>query len=118
VTGTTQYVIEVCHETEGRTSATVVIEMKRASTHDLARLLGTAVGTGNVCVVVDLGERKDATSELLTVLHRTARHLRRLGGRLAVVTAQPELRRLFDVTLLSQAFGVFPTQADVTQEWG
>jgi anti-anti-sigma factor len=111
-------VIEVCHETEERTSATVVIEMKHASTDDLARLLGTAVGSGQVCVIVDLGERQDATSDLLAVLHRTAHHLRRLGGRLAVVTTQPELRRLFDVTLLSQAFGVFPTQTDALQDWG
>jgi anti-anti-sigma factor len=110
-------VIEVTHQPDTSASAVVVVEMERASTSDLARLLGTAIGTGDIGVIVDLGERGDASSELLTVLYRTARQLRTLGGRLAVVCATPELRRLFDLTLLSQGFGVYASRDEALRNW-
>ena len=109
--------IEVRHQPEALNSAIVVVEMRRASTIDLVRLLRTAIGSGDVGVIVDLGERSDATSDLLTVLHRTARHLRALGGRLAVVCSRPELRHLFDVTLLSQGFGVYASRDEALRTW-
>jgi anti-anti-sigma factor len=110
-------VIEVTHQRDAGPSAVVVVEMRRASTGDLACLLSTATRTGDVGVIVDLGERGDASSELLTVLHRTARQLRALGGRLAVVSAKPEVRRLFDVTLLSQGFGVYASRDEALRTW-
>jgi anti-anti-sigma regulatory factor len=114
-------VIEVTHPLTNRPEAggpaVVVVEMKRASTIDLARLLRTAAGSGDVGVIVDLGERGDASSDLLMVLHRTARQLRTLGGRLVVVCAKPELRRLFDVTLLSQGFGVYASRDEALRTW-
>ncbi len=91
--------------------------MTPESSRDLAHLLGSAVAAGDVRLVVDLGDRADASSELLTVLHRTARHLRRLGGKLGVVTTQPGLRRLLDMTLMSQAFAVFTTRDEALQSW-
>jgi len=111
-------VIEVIHRPPtAAPSAIVVMEMRHASTTDLASLLRTAVGSGEIGVIVDLGERSDANSELLTVLHRAARQLRVLGGRLAVVCARPELRRLFDVTLLSQGFGVYASRDEALRSW-
>jgi anti-anti-sigma regulatory factor len=110
-------VIEVTHQPPSRASAIVVVEMKRASATDLATLLRTAAGSGEIGVIVDLGERGDASSELLTILHRAGRQLRALGGRLAVVSAVPELRRLFDVTLLSQGFGVYASRDDALRSW-
>jgi len=110
-------VIEVTHQGDAGTSAVVVVEMERASTGDLASLLRAAIRTGDIGVIVDLGERGDASSELLTVLHRTARHLRTLGGRLAVVSTKPELRRLFDLTLLSQGFGVYASRDEALRNW-
>lgn len=109
--------IEITHQPEAQTTSLVVVEMKRNSTTDLARLLRTAVGAGDIGVIVDLGDRDDASSELLTVLHRTARQLRALGGRLAVVCARPELRHLFDVTLLSQGFGVYASRDEALGTW-
>jgi anti-anti-sigma factor len=107
-------VIEVSHRP---TSAIVVVELKHASTTELARLLDGAIGAGDVSVIVDLGERRDASSDLLTVLHRCARRLRGLGGSLSVVCSRPELRRLFDVTLLSQGFDVHATRDDALRTW-
>ncbi len=108
--------IEARHETNS-SSLVVFVEMRRNSTADLTRLLRTAIAAGDVRLVVDLGERKDATSDVLTALHCAARHLRRLGGSLAVVTTQPDLRRLFDVTLLSEAFPVFATRDEALRDW-
>jgi anti-sigma B factor antagonist len=109
-------VIEISHETEGA-AAVVVVEMKRESSTELARFLRGAIGAGDVDVVVDLGSRVDASSDLLSVLHRCARHVRALGGTLSVVCSRPELRRLFDVTLLSQGFDVYASRDEALRPW-
>jgi anti-anti-sigma regulatory factor len=76
-----------------------------------------AVAGEGVRLVVDLGDRSDTSSDLLFRLHRLAAQLRRLGGSLAVVSPQPSLRRLFDLTLLSQAFPVFATRDEALRNW-
>jgi anti-anti-sigma factor len=115
--GTSQPVIEVCHGNATCSSAVVLVELPRDSMRDLACVLRSTVNAGDVRVIVDLGEREDVSSDLLAILHRTARQLRRLGGRLAVVTPRPDVRRLFDMTLLSQAFGVFPSRDEALRSW-
>ena len=47
-------------------SPVVLVELQRSSTTDLAQLLRTAVAAGDVRLVVDLGERKDASSDVLS----------------------------------------------------
>ncbi len=108
--------IEARHVTSSAASPVVVVELQRSSTTDLAQLLRTAIAAGDVRLVIDLGERKDASSDVLTLLHRAARQLRRFGGSLAVV-AQPDLKRLFDVTLLSQAVPVFMSRDEALRNW-
>jgi len=111
-------VIEVSHHPAAvRTSAVIVVDVRHSSTTDLARLLDCAIGAGEVGVVVDLGARPDASSELLTVLHRCGRRIRALGGALSVVCARPELRRLVDVTLLSQGFDVYASRDEALRAW-
>ena len=102
---------------EIRKAAVVLVDMKGSSTTGLARLLDAATRAGDVDVIVDLGPRADASSELLTVLHRCARRLRGLGGSLSVVCARPELRGLFDVTLLSQGFDVYSSRDEALRTW-
>ena len=109
--------IEVCHESSSTTSAVVLVELRRDWPLDLAGILRSTLGEGDVRVIVDLGERHDVSSDLLSILHRTATQLRVLGGKLAVVTPEPGLRRLFDVTLLSQAFGVFGSRDEALRSW-
>jgi anti-anti-sigma regulatory factor len=111
-------VIEVSHHSAAAaTSAVLVVDLRQSSTTDLARLLDCAIGAGDVSVVVDLGARPDASSELLTVLHRCGHRIRALGGRLSIVCSRPELRRLFDVTLLSQGFDVYPSRDEALRAW-
>src|SRR6187401_1206884 len=97
--------IEISHRPApmAATPGVIVVDVPHSSTLDLARLLDCAIDAGDVSLVVDLGERPDASSELLTVLHHCGRRLCALGGRLSIV-CRPELRRLFDQTLLSQGF--------------
>jgi anti-anti-sigma regulatory factor len=97
-------------------SAVVVVDVKRSSATDLALLLDRAISGGDVDVIVDLGERADASSDLLAVLHECARRVTTLGGALAVVS-RPELRRLFDVTLLSQGFDVYASRDEALRTW-
>ena len=94
----------------------VFVDVPRESTLDLARLLRTAIAAGDIRLVVDLGERKDTTSDVLSLLHRAAKQLRRIGGSLAVVTGQSDLRRLLDVTLLSQTFPVFASRDEALRD--
>jgi anti-anti-sigma regulatory factor len=110
-------VIEVTHQAGALTSAVVLVELKHTSTADLTRLLDGAIRAGEVSVIVDLGERGDVSSDLLTALHRCARRIRGLGGTLAVVCARPELRRLLDLTLLSQALDVYASRDDALRTW-
>ena len=111
-------VIEVGHRTETElASAVVVVDMKHSSTTELARFLDNALGIGDVSVIVDLGSRYDANSDFLAVLHRCAHRIRAFGGTLSVVSARPELRRLFDVTLLSQTFDVYASRDEALRTW-
>lgn len=109
--------IEIRHDTERRAPVVFVDMPLVVSGGDLSRLLGTALGAGDVNLVVDLGDQTDASSDLLAVLVRTARHVRRVGGKLGVVSRQPGLRRMLDLTMLSQAFPVFATRDEALQSW-
>jgi anti-anti-sigma regulatory factor len=115
VAGYISAVIEVC-QSSAATSPAMLVELGRGSP-DFARVLRGTLGAGDVRVIVDLGERQDMSSDLLSILHRTATQLRVLGGKLAVVTPEPCLRRLFDVTLLSQGFGVFGSRDEALRSW-
>ncbi len=105
------------HPADAQGSTMIVVDPRQSSTTDLARLLDCAIGAGDVSVVVDLGARPDASSELLTLLHGCGRSIRALGGRLSIVCPRPELRRLFDVTLLSQGFDVYASRDEALRAW-
>ncbi len=78
----------------------------------VGRCVDLVLGLGHTTVVVDLGGRADADAELLGTLRRCAGRARDAGGRLAVVCSDSRLRRLFDVTLLSQCFAVHATREE------
>ena len=76
------------------------------------RCVEMALSLGQTDVVLDLGESIGADSETLRSLHRSARRVRQSGGRLSVVCADAGLRRLLDITLLSQSFTVYETREE------
>jgi anti-anti-sigma factor len=110
-------VIEVRHDTESLPSAIVFVDAPGESAQDLARLLRLAVRGGDFRLVVDLGERSDTSSDLLALLYRAGRQLRRVGGTLGVVCSQPDVRRLFHITLLSEAVPVFASRDEALRDW-
>lgn len=109
--------IELQHAALGRDSFAVV-EIPRDSSRDLDRLLAAPIRAGQLDLVVDLGDRCDAPSDLLLVLYRTASHVCSFGGTLRVVAAQPSVRRLFDLTLLSRTLPIFASRDEALRAGG
>lgn len=102
--------IEVREERSSPTSLAVVMHCAESvGLAGVTRCVDLALRLGHTRVVIDLGEREGADADLLSALHRSGRRMREAGGRLEVVCADPRLRRLLDLTLLSQGFGVYET---------
>jgi anti-anti-sigma regulatory factor len=105
-------VIEIREERASSANAVVIICADGGAAAGVDRGVELALRLGHTRFVVDLGERDAADAELLSVLHRSGRRVREAGGRFAVVCADSRLRRLFDMTMLSQGFSVYPTPGD------
>lgn len=105
--------IQVRQEKAASAGEAAVIECAgRVGTETVIRCVDMALRLGHTSVVVDFRERTDPDADLLGVLHRSAQRLRDAGGRLAVVTADSRMRRLLDLTLLSQGFRVCRTREE------
>ena len=105
--------IEVREEGVRHADATVLIRCAESGgAGGVARGVDLALRLGHTNVVVDLGDREVADADFLSALHRIGQRLRDAGGRLALVCADPRLRRLFDVTLLSRSVPVYETQEE------
>lgn len=104
--------IEIREEQTLSTSRIVIRCGASGAASGVDRCVDLALGLGHTQLVVDLAERQGVDAELLTVLHRSARRVRDAGGRFAVVCPDSLLRRLFDITLLSQCFPVYATSED------
>jgi anti-anti-sigma regulatory factor len=106
-------VIEIREESASGSDPAVVIGCAGAGAADgVVRCVDLALSLGHSRLVVDLGSRADPDADLLGVLHRSARRIRDAGGRLGVVCGDSRLRRLLDLTLLSQAFHVYATREE------
>ena len=105
--------IEICEESTSASSPAVVIRCSESSgTAVVMRCVDLALRLGQRQVVVDLGARDGADADLLSVLHRSGERMRAAGGRLGVVCYDSGLRRLLDLTLLSQGFAVYATREE------
>jgi anti-anti-sigma factor len=106
-------VIEVRETGAAASGSAVLIRCDTgAAAGGVTRCVDLALCLGHTHVVVDLGSRPSADSDLLAVLHRAGGRVRQLGGCLAVVSCDSRLRRLLDVTLLSQSFAVYATREE------
>jgi anti-sigma B factor antagonist len=88
-----------------------VIEIGEEGTN-VVRCVDVALRLGQPRLVVDLGARDGADADLLSVLHRSGQRMRAAGGRFGVVCSDSQLRRLLDLTLLSQGFSVYATREE------
>jgi anti-anti-sigma regulatory factor len=78
----------------------------------LERCMALLVRIGHPNVVVDLAFRETLDADALSVLKRGGERLRACGGGLAVVCRTASLRRLLDLTLLTQSFSVHASRSE------
>lgn len=67
-----------------------------------------AIGTGKTNVVADLSEVVFIGSNGLATLLDGLRRLTRRGGRMAIVTANPTVLRMFEITRTDSTFAIYP----------
>jgi anti-sigma B factor antagonist len=95
--------------------AEVLVVRGEADLHaapELRESLRRAIDRGAHDVVVDLTDTSFVDSTALGVLLGATKSLRGKGGRLAVVVSRPDVRRIFEITLLDQVFSLHETRDD------
>jgi len=102
---------------EERLSPTAVVLMLHgeADLHAAPQLrdrLRTAMDGGATGLVVDLTDTSFVDSTSLGVLLGALKRQREEGGELRIVVSRPEIRRIFEITLLDQVFPLHETRAD------
>lgn len=103
-------------EEESAGSATTVFvvygDADLHSAPELHERLSAAIEGGATNLVVDLSETTVVDSTSLGVLLRAMKRLRADDGRLALVVPRPQLRRVFEITMLDRVLQLHETQED------
>jgi anti-sigma B factor antagonist len=86
-------------------------EVDLATGPALERALFALPQAGVASVIVDLTDCSFMSSTGLHLLARTKRRCDRSGGRVAVVSANRSVLRVFGLTGLDQAFPIYPSRA-------
>lgn len=79
---------------------------------ELRDRLGAAIGAGDSRIVVDLTKTSFLDSTALGVLLGAVKQLRGGDGRIQLVVSRPEIRRIFEITLLDQVLPLAETRAE------
>jgi len=87
-------------------------EIDLGSAADLRRELLGAVADGAETVVVDMETTTFVDSMTLGILLGAARRLQQRGGELRIACADPNIRRIFEITLLDRVFAIHPSLQD------
>ena len=91
------------------------VRLREADLHvapDLRDRISSAISDGAHELVVDLTETTFVDSMTLGVLLGGMKRLRANGGRLRLVVARPDVRRIFEITLLDRVFPLHTTRAE------
>lgn len=88
--------------------------------HELRAAIMDAIDGGATSLVIDLSEATFIDSMTLGVLLGAVKRLRPVGGRVSVVCTDPNIRRIFEITLLDRVFELHESrdaalEADVTR---
>jgi anti-sigma B factor antagonist len=103
---------------EGTHVATVSGELDLHREADLRRRLWPLADSGSTTVIVDLCDVPFLDSTALGVLTGLAARLRERDGRLVIVSDDPRLRRLLDLTGLHAVLGVETSLAKAVKSVG
>src|SRR5712691_4687802 len=100
--------------TEQLPSSTAVVtvggELDIESAGYLQRKLNEAIADGAETVVVDLGTTTFIDSMALGVLLGAVRRLRERDGQLRIACADPNIKRILEITLLDRVFAIYPSR--------
>jgi anti-sigma B factor antagonist len=77
---------------------------------ELKSVLYRLIDGGARRIVVDLTSATFIDSTTLGVLLGALKHFRPSGGELVLVCADPNIRRIFEITLLDRVFAIFETR--------
>lgn len=94
---------------------TVLVVQGDADLHtspELRERLGAAIDAGDSSIVVDLTKTSFLDSTALGVLLGAVKRLRAGEARIQVVVSRPEIRRIFEITLLDQVLPLAETRAE------
>jgi anti-sigma B factor antagonist len=98
---------------EWLTPTTAVIrprgELDVLSASDLRRELFAVIKDGASAVIVDLETTTFIDSMTIGVLLGAVRRLQQRGGELRIACADPNIRRIFEITLLDRVFAIYPS---------
>jgi anti-sigma B factor antagonist len=86
-------------------------ELDLRSATELRQELFGAVVDGAQTVVVDLATTTFIDSMTLGILLGAARRLQQRGGELRIACVDPNIRRIFEITLLDRVFTISPSVA-------
>lgn len=86
-------------------------EIDLATGPELERVLLALPDEGVASVIVDLTDCSFMDSTGLHLLVRTQRRFDRSGGRVAVVSANRSVLKVFEITRLDQLFAIYPSLA-------
>jgi len=89
----------------------VLGELDLHSTAALRRELFRLIDSGARIVVADMGSAPLMESTTLSMMLAAVRRLRGRGGELRIACADPNITRIFEITLLDRVFAVFPSRS-------
>lgn len=85
-------------------------ELDLTSASDLRHELHTVIEGGAEVVVVDLERITFIDSMTIGVLLGAVRRLQQRGGELRIACADPNITRIFEITLLDRVFAIHPSR--------
>ena len=94
---------------DGIFSVSVAGEVDLATAPELKEALGEVVSSGASGVLVDLSNATFIDSTTLGVLMGAVKRLRPAGGELVIACHDPNIRKIFEITLLDRIFEIYPT---------
>jgi anti-sigma B factor antagonist len=94
---------------DGIFSVSVAGEVDLATAPELKEALGEVVSSGASGVLVDLSKATFIDSTTLGVLMGAVKRLRPAGGELVIACHDPNIRKIFEITLLDRVFKIYDT---------
>jgi anti-sigma B factor antagonist len=90
----------------------VMGEVDLSTAPELKEALGEVIDAGARGVLVDLSNATFIDSTTLGVLMGAVKRLRPAGGELTIVCRDPNIRKIFEITLLDRIFPIFDSADD------